>query len=251
MSLEMHRINNSYVALDDEHQIVLTPAGSEIRTRFPRLLKETLEDLETHGPDPGEAISTYSLVCSYIDFARAASKQALIGIIFHDLRHDIVFDLPASPEAHHFLDRCYRNMLFDRIGIAPSQAVPPNLNRLKDRLMSELQVLSRRQLTVVIYFSANLGSALLGLAVVTHSINLGDLAQAYCARLHCYLTGQHDSLGTGERVQYEYDPEVFDEQYCDECCVGSEYDHPVRLTSSCSVVQMLEKVQRFCGFPDE
>jgi hypothetical protein len=97
-------------------------------------------------------------------------------------------------------------MLFDRLGIAPSQTVPADLNRLKDRLMSELQGLSKRQLTVVIYFSASLGIALLGLVVVTRSISLGDLAQAYCARLHRYLRGQHESLDTGYRPFQDQSP---------------------------------------------
>ncbi len=252
MSLQIRRIDDTYVALDDDHQIVLTPAGYEIRTRFPGLLQETLEDLETYGSDPEEAISTYSLVCTYIDFARRTSKQTLIEPIVHDLPHDIVFDLPASPEAHRFLYRCYRNVLFDRLGVVPSLAVPPGLDGVKDRLISKLHGLSKRQLSCVIYFSASLGSALLGLALVTHSINLGGLAQAYCSRLHRYFAAQSDSVGIVEMEVYGYAPELFDEQYCDSMCrVGSEYDHPVPLTSSCSVAQMLEKVQRFCGFPDE
>jgi hypothetical protein len=253
MSLEIHRVDNTYVVVDDdEHQIVLTPAVNKIRTRFPALLRETLEDLQVYGPDPEAEISTYSLPCSYIDFAQAASKHALIEPIVHDLPDDIVFDLPASPEANHFLHRCYANKLFDRLGIVPSLTVPPDLSRLKSRLVPELAGFSKRQLTSVIYFSASLGSALLGMAVVFNSINLGDLAQAYCSRLHRYLAGQSYSSDTSGPMQYEYEPEVYDQAYCDrECCVGGEHDHPMQLTSSCSVVQMLDKIQKFCRFPDE
>ena len=256
MSFEIHRIDDTYVAVDDEHGIVLTPGGNNLTTRFPALLGAALENLKNYGPDTVTKISLYNLVCTYIDLSLRLSKHDLIEPIVQDLPIDIVFDLPASPEANHFLRRCYSNNLFDRLGLRPSLDVPPDLGRLKDGIRSELEGLSKRQLSTIIYFSACLESGLLGMAVVTCSIDLSGLAQAYCTRLHNYLAGrQSDSLatgGAGEQQQNEYEPEVYDQTYCDcECCIGGEQDHPLELNSSCELIQMLETVQRFCAFPDE
>ena len=57
-------------------------------------------------PHPGAGISTYSLVCIYIDLARRVSKQYSIEPVLFDLPTDIVFDLASSPETNHFLHRC-------------------------------------------------------------------------------------------------------------------------------------------------
>jgi len=51
-------------------------------------------------------ISTYSLVCIYIDLSRRESKQDSIEPVLFDLPADIVFEIPSSPEANHVLLRC-------------------------------------------------------------------------------------------------------------------------------------------------
>ena len=61
---------------------------------------------DAHRPNPEAAVSTYSLLCIYIDLARRVSEQYMIEPILIDLPTDIVFEIPASAEANHFLHRC-------------------------------------------------------------------------------------------------------------------------------------------------
>ncbi|UCE47493.1 MAG: hypothetical protein JSW47_18085 [Phycisphaerales bacterium] len=244
--------SNQYI-LYSEGRVACTPAGSEIKTRFPALLREVLEDLKIYGPDPTVAISVYNLMCSYADFGRRTSKSGLIEAIFSDLKIDIIFDLPADPDACRFLCACYDNDLFDRLGIRPS-STQPDLKKLEKVLYPELCVLSKRALTVVGMFAANLGSVLLGMALVTDSIDLVCLAQSYCRRLYDYLGELSDPVAAGDTTSsWKYEPYEYDELYCNSvCCAGSGYDFPFRgLTFSCTVVQMFDRIQGFCRFPDE
>jgi len=245
--------NNGQYILYHEDRIVCTPEGNEIKTRFPALLREAIENLRIYGPDPTVAISVYNLICSYTDFGRRTSKSGLIDAIFPDLKTDIVFDLPADPEAHRFLRVCYDNELFERLNIRPS-LTPPDLKKLEKVLYPELCILSKRTLTVIGLFATNLGSVMLGMALVSDLINLACLAQSYCRRLYDYLEELSDPVAAGDTtVSWKYEPEEDDELYCNSvCCAGSGHDFPFRgLTSSCTVVQMLNKMQWFCGFPDE
>jgi hypothetical protein len=58
--------SNQYI-LYSEDRVVCTPAGNEIRTRFPGLLREALEDLEVYGPDPTAAIVEHgSMLYNYL-----------------------------------------------------------------------------------------------------------------------------------------------------------------------------------------
>ena len=252
MSYTIQYDSNQYV-LYHEDRVVCTPAENEIKTRFPALLREAIEDLRIYGPDPTAAITVYNLICSYTDFGRRTSKSSLIDIIFSDLKTDIVFDLPADPEAHRFLRACYDNDLFDRLNIRPS-LTPPDLKNLEKVLYPELCLLSKRMLTVIGMFATNLGSAMLAMALVSDLINLACLAQSHCRRLYDYLEELSDPVAVGDTtLSWKYEPDEYDELYCNSvCCAGSGYDFPFRgLTSSCAVVQMLEKMQRFCGFSDE
>ena len=129
MSYTIQYDSNQYV-LYHEDCVACTPAGNEIKTRFPALLREAIEDLRVYGPDPTAAISVYNLICSYTDCGRRTSKSGLIDAVFSDLKIDIIFDLPADPEACRFLRACYDNDLFDRLGIRPS-LTPPDLKRLE------------------------------------------------------------------------------------------------------------------------
>jgi hypothetical protein len=252
MSYTVQYYSNQYI-LYDEGRVACTPAGNEIKTRFPALLREALEDLKIYGPDPTAAISVYNLVCSYTDFGRRTSISGLIEAIFSDLKIDIVLHLPADPETRRFLRACYDNDLLDRLGIGPS-STPPDLKKLEKVLYPELCMFSKRALTVVGMFAANLGSVLLGMTLVTDSINLICLAQSYCRRLYDYLEELSDPVALGDTTSsWKYEPHEYDELYCNSvCCAGSGYDFPFRrLTSSCTVMQMLNKIQRFCRFPDE
>ena len=136
--------SNQYI-LYHEDRVVYTLAGNEIRTRFPALLRETLANLQVYGSDPTVAICVYNLVYSYTDFGRRAPKSVLINAIFFDLKIDIVFDLPADPEAYRFLRACYDNELFDRPAISLS-LTRPDLKKLEKVLYSKLCTLSRRAL---------------------------------------------------------------------------------------------------------
>ena len=253
MSYTVQYESNQYI-LYSEDRVVCTPAGNEICTRFPALLKEALEDLKIYGPDPTASIGVYNLICSYTDFGRRTSMTSLIEAILSDLKTDIVFNLPADPDAYRFLYACYNNKLFENLGISPGLAPPPNLKKLEKILYPELLKLSRRTLTVISSFATNLGSPMLGIALVHDSIDLGPLSQSYCSVLHDYLSELSDPVASGDTTtQWKYEPGEYDELLCNSlCCVGSGFDYPLKgLDSSCALVQTLKKMQKFCRFPDE
>ena len=122
--------------------VMTTPGGKELRSRFPNLLNEVKEGLETFGPDPSAGCSLYVMMASYLDFGLSNTRDSLINAILSDMENDRAFDIPADPE-FQYLRGCYMNSSFERWGVAPGFS-PPDYPGLCHLIKPELEGLSLR-----------------------------------------------------------------------------------------------------------
>ena len=227
--------------------VMTTPGGKELRSRFPNLLNEVKEGLETFGPDPSAGCSLYTMLASYLDFGLSNTKDSLINAILSDMENDRAFDIPADPE-FQYLRGCYMNSSFERWGVAPGFA-PPDYPGLCHLVKPELEGLSLRQIMTIVLFVTHHHSSTLGLALVEGTIELSDLAQGLCDLLASWNgVGRIGDSFDWNEWEEQYDPI----DYCrDVCCKYGDTEYPIILNGRCLMLQDLEKFRRFSRFPDE
>ena len=258
--------------------VMTTPGGKELRSRFPNLLNEVKEGLETFGPDPSAGCSLYVMMASYLDFGLfkytkdsltklilsdirilsrhspgppgdiiSYAKDLHITTILSDMENDKAFDIPADPE-FQYLRGCYMNSSFERWGVAPGFS-PPDYPGLCHLVKPELEGLSLRQIMTIVLFVTHHHSSTLGLALVEGTIELSDLAQGLCDLLASWNgVGRIGDSFDWNEWEEQYDPI----DYCrDVCCKYGDTEYPIILNDRCLMLQDLEKFRRFSRFPDE
>ncbi len=217
-------------------EMLRTPGGTPVVSRFRELADEVAADVARFGPDPTAKGSTFSLQASYLDFGIPVRRDALeenTAAIWPD---DLFVVRPALPE--------FAGPLLALWGPAPTDQAA---------FRAALRPLSRRQLMTVMMAGNVLRSAVLGLRVVTTADDLAPLARGACERSFVALGG--GAVPERGQVRKEgshgrFRPTDMDEATCVPCCGGRDAGGE-RFRSGCALLELLARMRRFAGFPEE
>ena len=250
MNYRIHQLKDTYVIVDiDQH--CLTPGGKPLKSKNERLIQVAIDDLNRYGPDPTEALSTYSMLCSYIDFAQEQEKKELFKPIHSDIENDRAFDLPADPELYTFLMRCYENELYNKWDIRSGLHSYSN-EKLTPLVLDELLKLSKRQIMTAIIFVAHFHSTTLALALVGDHIDQQNLAQGMCPKLLEHIVNQFADIVIGQSKYEALFPQKNDIEYCEKvCCTDHFSKYPKHVDQRCAIYGLVESLYKFSQYPDE
>jgi hypothetical protein len=233
---ESVKMSGEWWVVQHAGEMLRTPGGAPVVSRFRELADEVAADVARFGPDPTAKASTFSLQASYLDFGIPVRRDALeenTAAIWPD---DLFVVRPAQPAFAGPLLALWGPAATDRAAFRDA-----------------LRELSRRELMTVMMAGNVLRSAVLGLRVVTTADDLAPFARGACERSFVALgrgalpeRGQVRREGSHGRFR----PTDMDEATCVPCCRG-EVVGGERFLAGCALLALLAKMRRFAGFPEE
>lgn len=230
---------------------LLTPGGKIIQTSSKTLIEEAVQDVKRFGEDPRGSTSTYSCLCSYVDFAEEGEKAVLVGPLVESIDYDPVFSLPPGPPLALLFYRAFSQPYLRENGIVLGMELPSNFDEIKQWAKKECFLWSKHQLTATTIASASYGSVLIAMGIIQRKADLPVVAQGFCllVREHAIrqLLGSTASDGVSGILSHRADT-----KYCNEacCCFGAN-DYPVdTLDNRCGIVQDMKVLQRFAQVRD-
>lgn len=270
MTLEIRHFNGRFVLFESAIP-VLTPRGNIVCSRYPGLMEMVAEDVQRFGLNPASAVSTFSLLVYYLDFAARITPQELNQGLLTDLQNDLFWDISAEISRNTPTWPQVFTPFIHRMGLTPN--TPLDSGVLRCQILLELENLSQRQLMTLIAFNANLHSVFLGLSVIKGECDLNSVAVGLCRLAQDRLAKQEvyfDGEKTVEVLKDDFRPPISylekchlpkdrEEDYCRTHCIGNgtqESTDSARASGRlfqdvCGMHRLLRKFGEFSAFPDE